>query len=71
MLSYLKGNGFPMTIICETSEYEDKENEFKGYKTIFTDENGKVIGDLIHKNWHDRVHWVGGFFKGLELKNGT
>ena len=71
MLSYLKENGFPMTIHFETLEYNDSKEGFKGYISIVTDDNGNEIDRFTHKEYRGRVYWAQGFFKGLELKNGT
>ena len=71
MLSFLKENGFPMTIHIETSEYNNSIEDYKGYMSIVTDESGNVIDEFTHREYRGRVYWAGGFFKGLELKNGT
>ena len=69
MLSYLKENGFPMTIHFNTSDFEDPKEDYKGYESIVTDENGNEIGRFTHSVYHDRAYWANGFFKGLELKS--
>lgn len=69
MLSYLKENGFPMTIHIETSDFEDRKEGFKGYISIVTDDDGNEVDRFTHKEYRGRVHWANGFFKGLELKS--
>ena len=70
MIKFLKENGFPMTVVVETqNDYEDKENEFKGYYSIMKDESGKVLGEFCHSDLRARVHWVNGFFTALRLNN--
>jgi hypothetical protein len=71
MLSYLKENGFPMTIHFETSNFDDPKEGFKGYMSIVTDDNGNEIDRFTHKDYRARVYWAGGFFTALKLKNGT
>ena len=68
MLSYLKENGFPMTIHFETSDFEDPKEGYKGYESIVTDENGNEIGRFTHSVFHDRAYWANGFFTALKLK---
>jgi hypothetical protein len=68
MLSFLKENGFPMTIHFETSDFEDPKESFYGYESIVTDENGKELGRFTHSVYHDRAYWANGFFTALELK---
>ena len=68
---FLKENGFPMTIFIDSSKFEDLENEFKGYKTTITDENGKEIIRFNHLNLRDRIHWASGFFCALRMNNGN
>jgi len=58
-------NGFPKDIIIETTEYEDFESEFKGYKSFFKDKNGKLIAEFCHNDLRARIHWVNGYFTGL------
>ena len=71
MLSFLKENGFPMTIHIETSEYNNSIEDYKGYMSIVTDDSGNVIDEFTHRVFHDRAYWASGFFTGLKLKNGT
>jgi hypothetical protein len=71
MLSFLKENGFPMTIHFETSKFEDQKEDFHGWESIVTDANGKELGRFTHSVYHDRAYWANGFFTGLKLKNGT
>ena len=71
MIKFLKENGYPMTIHIETLKIEDNENEFKGYKTTITDENGKEITQFNHINLRDRIHWTSGFFYALRMNNGN
>ena len=40
MLSFLKENGFPMTIHIETLEYNNSIEDYKGYMSIVTDDSG-------------------------------
>jgi hypothetical protein len=68
MLSFLKENGFPMTIHFETSRFEDLKEGYKGYESVVTDENGKELGRFTHKVYHDRAYWANGFFTALNLK---
>jgi hypothetical protein len=69
MIKFLKENGFPMTIFIDSSEFEELENEFNGYKTTITDENGNLIWKFEHKDLRDRIHWASGFFCALRMKN--
>lgn len=69
MLGFKKENGFPMTILIETDNYEDvmEDNElWKGYESIVTDENGELVAKFTHGSLRDRMHWVLGFFEGLK-----
>lgn len=68
MLSFLKENGFPMTIHIETSDFEDSKEGFKGYESIVTDTDGKELGRFTHKEYHDRAYWANGFFTALQWK---
>lgn len=65
MLTFLKENGFPCTLIFETQDYEDKKEGFKGYETVITDENGNVLKEFVHKDLRARVHWADGYFSAL------
>jgi len=65
MVAFLKENGFPCTLFIETQDYEDKSEGFKGYESVITDENGKVIKEFIHKDLRARVHWADGYFTAL------
>lgn len=65
MIVYKKENGFPISITVETTDYEDKENEWKGYESTIFNENDGVIDKIYHDDLRERVAWVNGFFKGL------
>ena len=65
MLCFKKENGFPCTLFFETVDYEDKKEGFKGYETVVTDENGKIIREFIHRDLRARVHWADGYFAAL------
>ena len=69
MLSFLKENGFPMTIHIETSNFEDSKEGYIGsvYESIVTDEDGKELARFIHGVYHDRAYWANGFFTALNL----
>lgn len=70
MIKFLKENGFPMTVIVKTqNDYEDPKNEFRGYYSTMTDENGNVLGEFCHSDLRARIHWVNGFFTALRLNN--
>jgi hypothetical protein len=62
MIKFLKENGYPMTLLVETTECEDKENEFKGYLTTIDDDQGKEIAKFTHTELRTRIQWVDGFF---------
>ena len=68
MLRYLKENGFPAELHIETIPFEDPSEGWKGCKSKATDKNGNLIDEFYHKEWHDRVLWASGFFKGLGHK---
>jgi hypothetical protein len=71
MVRFSEENGFPMTLISDTDfNYEDPQNEFKGYYTKVLDVAGNVIGEFAHQNLRERIHWVNGFYTALKLKNG-
>lgn len=65
MIAFLKENGFPCTIFIETQDYEDKEEGFKGYESVITDEKGNVIKEFTHRELRARVHWADGYFTAL------
>lgn len=70
MLTYSKEEGFPMTIIIETSDYEEimEDNEiWKGYESIVINENQEVIARFIHSELKNRFTWAEGFFTGIKL----
>jgi hypothetical protein len=67
MVRYLKENGFPIDLIIETSQEEDEEENWKGWKSIIT-VDGFIIDTIYHNDYRSRVFWAGGFFKGLEYK---
>ena len=71
MLSFLKENGFPMTIHINTSDYKDPLQDYIGsvYESVVTDENGKELGRFTHSVYHDRAYWANGFFTALNLKH--
>ena len=72
MLTYLKENGFPMTISIETSPYDEiiEDDEiWKGYESIVTDKNQTIIQRFHHSGFRDRLMWVKGFFAALNLKD--
>jgi len=66
MLTYLKENGYPISIWIETTDAEDEKEEWKGYISVVTNEYGKIIDEFYHDNLRDRVYWSKGFFKGIE-----
>jgi len=63
MVRFLKENGFPMTVIIETTE------SIEGYHSVITDENGKLLAEFAHKDLRARVHWANGFFCALRMQN--
>ena len=65
MLCFKKENSFPCTLFFETVDYEDKKEGFKGYQTVVTDENGKVVREFTHRELRARVHWADGYFTAL------
>lgn len=67
MIKFLKENGFPMTLILETTSYSDSNGE-SGYLTTVTDENEVEVGEFRHIELRDRIHWVDGFFTALRMK---
>lgn len=67
MVSFFKENGFPMTIHIETSDFEDEKENIKGYLSIITDENGKILSKFNHTDLRARIHWANGFFRALRL----
>jgi hypothetical protein len=69
MVSFLKENGFPMTIHIETSDYEDLQEPFKGYQSTLTDDNGVELAKFRHTELRARIHFVNGFFTALRLGN--
>jgi len=66
MIRFLKENGFPVTIIIETEDFEDKLKPFKGYHSVIKDEEGKVIAQFAHTDLRARVHWANGYFTALK-----
>jgi len=65
MLRYLKNNGFPVDLEFKTEPYEDKEENFHGFKSeVFVD--GNHFTDIIHSNYRDRVHYANGFLGSYE-----
>lgn len=67
MLEFLKKYGFPVDLIIETTPAEDKEENWKGWKSVMTID-GSIIDEIQHNDYRSRVFWAGGFFKGLEYK---
>jgi len=69
MVSFLKENGFPMTIHIETLEFEDQKEGFKGYESTFIDGNNNLIYKFHHNDLRARIHWTNGFFCALRKYN--
>jgi hypothetical protein len=74
MLAFLKENGFPIDLIIETEEYEDKEEHgahWKGFKSsVYLDrEKTKLLKEFYHDKWRDRVHFADGVFTILRHEN--
>jgi hypothetical protein len=67
MIKFLKENGFPMTLILDTVEYNDKENEFNGFLTIINDDQENEIIKFTHTDLRARIHWVEGFFTAYKM----
>lgn len=68
MLRYLKINGFTVDLEFKTEPYEDKEENFHGFKSeVFVD--GNHFTDIIHSNYRDRVHYANGFLAAYEWES--
>jgi hypothetical protein len=71
---FQKINGFPVDLLIETEEYEDKDPDgtpFKGFVSkiyLGKDANDKnLIKEFYHSQWRDRIHFADGFFTALRL----
>jgi hypothetical protein len=69
MLIYKKENGFPVSLFIETSDAEDKKEEWKGYESVVFDEDHNEVGRFFHNDFRARVFWAEGFFKGFLHKD--
>lgn len=69
MISFLKENGFPMTIHIVTIDNIDIDEEGKmdGNVSVVTDDFGKIITEFKHTDLRARIHWANGFFRALRL----
>jgi len=61
MLRYLKENGYPVDLEFKTEPYEDKEEDFHGYKSIVSID-GICFDSIIHSDYRSRVFYANGFF---------
>jgi len=68
MLIFEKGHGYPMTLMCETTNAKDEGFADEGYVTVVFDENHKKVSEFYHNELHDRALWAKGFYEGLEFK---
>jgi hypothetical protein len=71
MLVFKKEDGFPMSIMIETTdhkEFMDNNEIWEGYMSVVLDENNNVIDEFTHGNLTDRVNWVNGFMAGIKYK---
>jgi hypothetical protein len=62
MLSFLKENGYPVSLFIETTDYE--EEDFRGYRSVVSDEHNIIIAEFFHSKLFDRNLWADGFFAG-------
>jgi len=69
MIKFLKEHGNPITIFVNSTKFEEVNKEFKGFETIITNENNVVLSKFVHKNLHDRIYYVRGFFCALRMQN--
>ena len=69
MLRFLKENGYPVDLEFTTPEpYEDKENEYIGYKCdILVD--GIIFDEFIFSNNRARANYANGFFTAYKYKD--
>ena len=68
MVSFLKENGYPITIHLNTNEFEDMAEPFSGYLTIVSNESGEEISQFRHVDIRARIHWANGFFSALRMQ---
>jgi len=66
MLTYLKENGFPMSIWIETADANEENDHL--YQSVVKDEDDNIIDKFNHTHLKERVFWAEGFFKGLKFK---
>jgi hypothetical protein len=65
MLRYLRNNGYPVDLEFKTEPYEDKEENFHGFKSeVFVD--GVHFTDIIHSKFRSRVQYANGFLGAYE-----
>lgn len=69
MLVYLKENGYPMSLWIETHDVTDPKEQWSGYESTVTDENGNIVATFTHNALRGRVTWANGFFTALKIKN--
>ena len=69
MLVYKESNGYPMTLIFETSDAKDEREDWKeGYISVVFDSDQNKISEFFHNELADRALWAKGFYIGLTFK---
>ena len=67
MLVLLKENGYPMNLWIESADAEDEKEEWKGYESIVTTDDNKIIAEFKHDELRGRILWTEGFFAALKM----